>query len=89
MVLEVTPFTSHNILTFILKNYTTIAVLTSLTVVTEFVGVNNMFNVPVVIEESNTDSETNANTMNELLVSINNNTDENNENDNIFSLQKG
>ena len=45
-------------------------------------------NITVVIEESNTDTEMNANTVNELLVSvINNETDDINEN--IFSFQKG
>ena len=53
MVLEVTPFTSHNILTFILKNYTTILRLINLAVVTELAGVNNKFTVPVVIDASN------------------------------------
>jgi len=46
-------------------------------------------NISVVIEESNIDTEMNANTINELLVSvINNDTDNKNEDENIFSLQK-
>jgi predicted butyrate kinase (DUF1464 family) len=62
MVLEVTPFSTHFIITFILKNYTTILRLINLATVIELAGVNNKFTVPVVIDASNVPNDKPVNT---------------------------